>query len=80
LNNLEYLSIKVNHMPFRDGTGPTGQGPLTGRGLGPCGQKDGQTDKAQDKAVVWGGYGRGRGGRRGLGFGRGRMDGFGRQN
>jgi len=24
-------------MPNRDGTGPEGQGPLTGRGLGPCG-------------------------------------------
>ena len=24
-------------MPFRDGTGPCGEGPLTGRGLGPCG-------------------------------------------
>ena len=24
-------------MPNRDGTGPSGQGPLTGRGLGPCG-------------------------------------------
>ena len=24
-------------MPLRDGTGPAGQGPLTGRGLGPCG-------------------------------------------
>lgn len=23
-------------MPFRDGTGPRGQGPLTGRGLGYC--------------------------------------------
>ena len=23
-------------MPNRDGTGPTSQGPLTGRGLGPC--------------------------------------------
>lgn len=23
-------------MPRRDGTGPMGQGPLTGRGLGPC--------------------------------------------
>ena len=23
-------------MPNRDGTGPTGAGPLTGRGLGPC--------------------------------------------
>ena len=24
-------------MPGRDGTGPLGDGPLTGRGLGPCG-------------------------------------------
>ena len=24
-------------MPGMDGTGPMGQGPLTGRGLGPCG-------------------------------------------
>ena len=25
-------------MPAQDRTGPSGQGPLTGRGLGPCGQ------------------------------------------
>lgn len=25
-------------MPWRDGTGPEGRGPLTGRGLGPCGR------------------------------------------
>ena len=25
-------------MPYQDGTGPQGQGPLTGRGLGPCGR------------------------------------------
>ncbi|HOR57784.1 MAG TPA: DUF5320 family protein, partial [bacterium] len=24
-------------MPRQDGTGPTGQGPMTGRGMGPCG-------------------------------------------
>lgn len=24
-------------MPFRDGTGPLGQGPMSGRGFGPCG-------------------------------------------
>jgi len=24
-------------MPNNDGTGPLGQGPMTGRGLGPCG-------------------------------------------
>lgn len=23
-------------MPFKDGTGPSGEGPKTGRGLGPC--------------------------------------------
>jgi len=23
-------------MPFGDGTGPRGEGPMTGRGLGPC--------------------------------------------
>jgi hypothetical protein len=25
-------------MPNRDGTGPEGKGPRTGRGLGPCGR------------------------------------------
>lgn len=25
-------------MPIRDGTGPMGLGPLTGRGFGPCGR------------------------------------------
>lgn len=25
-------------MPYRDQTGPSGYGPLTGRGLGPCGR------------------------------------------
>ena len=25
-------------MPAQDGTGPLGEGPLTGRGLGPCGR------------------------------------------
>jgi hypothetical protein len=28
-------------MPNRDKTGPLGQGPVTGRGLGPCGQGKG---------------------------------------
>jgi len=27
-------------MPNRDGTGPEGQGPRTGRGLGPCEPKE----------------------------------------
>ncbi len=46
-------------MPYRDGTGPQGQGPLTGRGFGPCGDGRGS----------FGGFGFGRG--RGRGFGRG---------
>ena len=30
-------------MPNRDGTGPrNGQGPMSGKGLGPCGQQDKQ--------------------------------------
>ena len=42
-------------MPGFDGTGPYGEGPLTGRGLGPCGR----------------GLGFRRGFGRGMGFGRG---------
>ncbi len=42
-------------MPLRNGTGPNGMGPMTGRGMGPCGR----------------GYGRGRGFGRGMGYGRG---------
>jgi len=41
-------------MPKLDGTGPMGQGPMTGRGFGPCG----------------GGARRGLGCRRGFGLGR----------
>lgn len=46
-------------MPRLDGTGPAGQGPLTGRGLGPCGR----------------GMGRGMGWGRGYGIGYGRFAG-----
>jgi len=28
--------MEVNKMPNKDGTGPEGKGPLTGRGLGNC--------------------------------------------
>ncbi len=47
-------------MPFGDGTGPDGRGPVTGRGLGPCG----------DGTPRYAGWGRGRGrfGGRGRGF------------
>ncbi|MBR9691225.1 DUF5320 domain-containing protein [Candidatus Woesearchaeota archaeon] len=53
-------------MPGGDQTGPNGMGPLTGRGLGPCGRGLRQ------------GFGRGQG--RGMGFRRGfgRGVGFGR--
>lgn len=47
-------------MPNRDRTGPRGQGPMTGRGLGPCGS---------GRAAP--GYGRGAAYGRGFGFGRG---------
>ena len=50
-------------MPGKDGTGPTGAGPMTGRALGLC------TDTEESKR----GFFRGRG----LGLGRGR--GFGRR-
>ena len=52
-------------MPGKDGTGPTGAGPMTGRALGLC------TDTEETKR----GFFRGRG--LGLGLGRGR--GFGRR-
>ena len=51
-------------MPNRDKTGPMGQGPLTGRGLGPCGQGTGRN------------FGRGFGCGRGFGRGLGRYFGW----
>ena len=32
------MGIGENKMPGQDRTGPMGQGPMTGRGLGPCGR------------------------------------------
>ena len=50
-------------MPRRDGSGPAGQGPLTGRGLGNC-------TGVQNTAYGYGrGFGMGMG--RGAGYGRG---------
>jgi len=48
-------------MPLFDRTGPSGQGPLTGRGVGPCGGGAGFGSR----------FGFGRGSRFGRGFGRG---------
>jgi len=45
-------------MPGFDGTGPMGMGPMTGRGMGPCGRGYGRPF----------GFGRGWGSGRGLGF------------
>ncbi len=47
-------------MPNRDGTGPNGEGPLTGLGLGPC---------SENRTGL--GFRRGRGFKRGKGFGAG---------
>ena len=55
-------------MPGFDGTGPMGQGALTGRGLGPCGGGMAYGRRGG------GGFGRGFG--RGLGLGRGRYWGY----
>ncbi len=60
-------------MPGFDGSGPVGQGPMTGRGLGYC--------NTSYRGVGYGrgiGFGRGFGRGFGLGFGRGRGFGFGR--
>jgi hypothetical protein len=43
-------------MPARDGTGPLGQGSMTGRGMGPCGRGQ-QAYLNNDRSF----YGRGRG-------------------
>ena len=51
-------------MPGFDGTGPQGRGPMTGRGLGPCG-----SGRAFRRGF---GRGFGRGFRRGVGRGFGR--------
>jgi hypothetical protein len=61
-------------MPNRDGTGPRGEGPLTGGGRGPCRGETGQTAATR-------GFRFGRGMGRGAGLGgafRGRGRGFGR--
>ncbi len=55
-------------MPARNGTGPAGTGPMTGRGLGVC------TGANAPMAGRWAG----RGGGRGLGRARGMGPGFGR--
>ncbi len=63
-------------MPFRDGTGPLGTGPI-GRRLGPCGGYGrGYYYEAPYAAYGYSRYGFGRG--YGAGFGRGYGRGYGR--
>lgn len=54
-------------MPRGDRTGPAGAGPMTGRAAGYCAGND--SPGWTNGAAGWGGgFGRGRGGRRGMGF------------
>jgi len=55
-------------MPNRDGTGPEGKGPRTGRGLGNCGNNTARNNLSGQGL----GRGLGRGQGRGLGLGLGR--------
>ena len=55
-------------MPLRDGSGPYGEGPLTGRGMGDCVPR-GYAPRGFRGRRFDGGYGRGYGRRYGAGFG-----------
>jgi len=59
-------------MPRFDGTGPNGQGPITGRGMGKC-----NTTKEENGMNPSFGFGRGCGRGMGMGRGRGRRGGMG---
>jgi hypothetical protein len=56
-------------MPGRNGMGPMGQGPMTGRGMGWCGGANAAIDMPQRGPGL--GMGRGRGQGQGRGRGRG---------
>ena len=71
-------------MPRRDGTGPEGMGPMTGRGSGGCSPNQagtnvtGRGSRKQGRGVgQGGGQGGGQGAGRGKGQGRGRQGGRG---
>ena len=68
-------------MPGFDGTGPRGQGPMTGRGMGYGRSQEGDVVDPGGRGFGMGrgrGWGRGLGRRLGLGRGRGRGWGLGR--
>lgn len=60
-------------MPWYDGTGPRGQGPLTGRGMGSCAVDSKVLEVLKKKGIRIGAPGRGLGGggRGRVGYGRG---------
>jgi len=65
--------MKGVFMPFRDETGPSGEGRLTGRGLGPCNSNSESTDESNSQSTLGLGIrrmGRFPGSRRGRGNGR----------
>ena len=65
-------------MPFRDGSGPNGSGPMTGRRMGNCVPDQ---DFIDDRNYRGRGFGRGYGmGRRNGGMGNGNRRGFGFAN
>jgi len=72
-------ALKINkevYMPRRDGTGPNGEGPRTGRGMGRCGKGNTAPDNSSGNTQQQTGPGRGQSLGRGSGRGGGR--GFGR--
>jgi hypothetical protein len=56
-------------MPREDRTGPQGQGPKTGRGMGKCGSKGGAPTSPGQGGMGSGGRGQGRGAGKGAGRG-----------
>ena len=68
---------EVSTMPFGDGTGPRGLGPMTGRGAGYCAGYDQPGAFSPLPRRGWFGFGMGRGMGFGMGRGMGRGMGFG---
>lgn len=62
-------------MPGRNGRGPRGQGPMTGRGMGGCGGAAVQEERPQRGPGFGPGQGAGQGGGGGRGWGGGRWGG-----
>jgi hypothetical protein len=48
-------------MPNKDGTGPNGEGPRTGRGLGNCPKGQNENQRGKGRGPCGQGLGRGRG-------------------